>query len=482
MDCGLDDLLLKAFQARHNELPDLAQDFFTRAMAHLPGDPALQLEIARCLVDRGLRGEARTCLDSIVAGDDSELTLELARLCRLADDVERSLAGFRAIPRHSSFAKQADLEAVLLLERLGRTQEAAVVFSANDTSIEAVMARAILAERAKDGGAASAGYCKVLATMGDTSMGIEAGYRLARLTLAAGDPEAAFQIIRPIKAAEQAADPAGKMNDILRQRAAEREAATVAAAGNGLVGDNGGPAVWMITGHPRSGTTLLARLLQERGLYWIDEAPAFGALAREMSICSQTSEWDIKAFSAEYRSRLEDWGQAPQGARLLDKNPGLWPKLPSVVSLIPGWRGIVLLRDPRDVALSCYFQRFGPTSLGAACRTFAGAVEAVKHAYALWFTLRSRFLSSVCLELRYEELVRDPAGVLNSPAMLSWLGAFASDQCHPSASRRLLENPSYAQIEQSPHTLALRRWECLGGARLSELHTLDPIAKKAGYD
>ena len=499
MERDLDELLVEAFQARQNELPELAQRLFTEALAQLPGDAALQIEIARCLVDRGLRSEARGGLREIDSfSEDPELQLELARIWRLAGAADEALNCYRQIRSGDEFQRQAVLEGALLEERLGRTDEALAWLPEKDNSAEATLARGVIAERQRDSSAAAAAYLKVRNLAGSSPMGIEAGYRLARLRLAEGNSRDAFALIAKVKAEEALGFSPGREALIRKQRSNEM-ALLEQWAKHPWPADEDAAPVWMVTGHPRSGTTLLARLLETRGLCWIDESPAFGALARQMSgqWLSQGSAGDLPGklaalkpmerttFGAAYRMRLADWGGAAAGSRLLDKNPGLWTMLPSVISLVPGWRSIVLLRDPRDVALSCYFQRFGNTPLGIACKTLEGAVAAVEHAYDHWLRLKPMLPESRCLEIRYEDLAADPEKTLGSPALQSWFSAplpSPAPAASGSEAGRLLENPSYAQVAEAPHLRAVRRWEQVAGSDLKVLRTLDRIATQTGYE
>lgn len=492
----LDELLVEAFQARQNELPELAQSLFTEAMEQLPGDAALRIEIARCLVDRSLRSEARKCLRDIGPIDgDPELQLELARIWRLAGDTTGALSCYRQITGDNEFHRQAILEAALIHERLGHMDEARAGLPEEHHSAEVTLARGVIAEREKDPVSAAA-YRQVRTSAGSSPLGTEAGYRLARLTLAAGDSGGAFSLLEKVKAEEARSFPAGREALIRKQRASEIALLDRFANERWPEAPDDAAPIWMVTGHARSGTTLLARLLEARGLHWIDEAPAFGALAREMSprwqagasgdlprILAEMKPSERTEFASAYRTRLADWGGAPPAGPLLDKNPGLWTMLPSVMTLLPGWRGIVLLRDPRDVALSCYFQRFGGTSLGISCNTLEGAVDAVAHAYEHWLRFRPMIREGRCLELRYEDLAADPLGMLDAPQVQAWLSTAANfDGPADSGSPRLLENPSYAQVEEPPHLKAVRRWEKLEGPALVTLRKLDPVAKKTGYE
>ena len=257
--------------------------------------------------------------------------------------------------------------------------------------------------------------------------------------------------------------------------------------------DGEGRSALMILGHPRSGTSLLARLLSSRGWRWVDEAPAFTAVARELTRTwpeAATAQGMTDRLGAvppevrlaarrDYLSRVEDWGPVtPGGGPLLDKNPGLSCSIPILMALLPGWRAVYLLRDPRDVALSCYTQNFGPTLLGGACQTLEGAVEAVDHTLRCWLRVRELLPPGQVTELRYEDVAVNP-DVLNRHASLR--APEAAGPAPVPAQVRLVENPSYAQIREAPHVRARDRWRDLPADLSKPLRKLREIAAAAGY-
>lgn len=119
-----------------------------------------------------------------------------------------------------------------------------------------------------------------------------------------------------------------------------------------------------------------------------------------------------------YRMYADRFGKRRWG----DKSPGYTHHLPAVQELLPEARFVHLVRDGRDVALSLRHVWFAPGQDAATlARYWRDRVEA------------ARAGGRSCrhfLEIRYEDLIADPAGVLNrlcqlvelpwSPAMLGY--------------------------------------------------------------
>jgi hypothetical protein len=71
------------------------------------------------------------------------------------------------------------------------------------------------------------------------------------------------------------------------------------------------------------------------------------------------SDDEIQAFrDAYWRAAQAALGGAPSRAVFIDKLPFNTVLLPLVHRLFPGAKVIFALRDPRDVVLSCFTQRF----------------------------------------------------------------------------------------------------------------------------
>jgi len=123
-----------------------------------------------------------------------------------------------------------------------------------------------------------------------------------------------------------------------------------------------------LLGFPRSGTTLLDQILashpdvttlEERDNL-IDAARDLLSTERSFQSWSTLTAEEIERLRSLYWRRVQS-GAAPGPLRrvFIDKQPMNAALLPLIHRLFPSAPVILALRDPRDVVVSCYQQRFG---------------------------------------------------------------------------------------------------------------------------
>lgn len=504
----VDRYLIKAFESRQQDLRELALDYFGRAATEEPDDAEILIELAKSQVDCGLKLKACDSLETAcrMAGDDAELLMDLGRTFRLAGAPELALDAFRRVAKQPKHSAQATLEAVLLLERQHQLEEARELVDScrsSRNSPQLKLAAGCLEERTGDLGKARKMYRQIWSLKkGDVS--IEAGYRLARLLDRSDNPDEAMRILRACKKIEQTHMPAKYLAEFVNRRRDHDRGMVASLPADWFKRDRPGSDAagrvrsLVVLGHPRSGTSLFAKLFSDRHpVSWVDESPTFDVLGQQLlrqknpapeadgliRMLDSLEHEEIERFEESYRHRMsQGFDQAPLA--LLDKNPGLSSSLPSLSRLLPGSSWVFLMRDPRDVALSCYFQRLGATPLGYSCLSLKGALEAVLHVQWYWKTLRSHVPDSRALELRYEELVQQPDALVAKVA-----NRFARPMAPPSGSHQgspapiLLESPTYADIQQPVHLNSTGRWtrhRARFNAKRSGL--LDEIVEEWEYD
>src|SRR5690606_42094930 len=125
----------------------------------------------------------------------------------------------------------------------------------------------------------------------------------------------------------------------------------------------------LLTGFPRSGTTLLEQVLdahpglvssEERDFIDNELVRTWTANRGTKRLVEVLREAELRSVDRErrrYIASMEYLLGAPVGERVhLDKNPAYNLTLPLMLRLFPETRLIVALRDPRDVVLSCYLR------------------------------------------------------------------------------------------------------------------------------
>ena len=249
--------------------------------------------------------------------------------------------------------------------------------------------------------------------------------------------------------------------------AQDREFARVIAAQESLPAPaaNAAPATprpVFVTGMPRSGTTLVERILSahsdvsaggELGLALRLAYGVFGA-GEKMADIAAADPAKIKRFGTLYSrfARRDVPGDSPV---ITDKSILSYLVTGLIHSALPGARIIVVQRDPRDIALSIWRNHF-PTGVHRYGNDLADIAHAIKRFRAQvdqWKTA----LPGVIHEIRYEDLVAEPEAqsrALVSAAGLDWQDACLDFHTQTSAVRTL----SVSQVRQPIYTGSAEGW------------------------
>ncbi len=123
-----------------------------------------------------------------------------------------------------------------------------------------------------------------------------------------------------------------------------------------------------VVGMPRSGTSLVEQVLASHpDVFGAGELRYIGVIADKLADHALGDGpyphclpgLDAAAYAGFANSYLKQIDAlAPTAARIIDKNPLNYEHLGLIGRLLPSARVIHCRRDPRDVAVSCYFQNF----------------------------------------------------------------------------------------------------------------------------
>lgn len=227
-----------------------------------------------------------------------------------------------------------------------------------------------------------------------------------------------------------------------------------------------------LVGFPRSGTTLLERVLDSHtALDVLDERPALEAAIAELqrlprwhdrSLANALDGLDPEALQSARRTywREVERQLVPQG-RLVDKYPLYLTRVPYVARLFPGSAWLLLLRHPCDCVLSCHMQAFGINGGALVFRSLETTAEAYAAVMEHWQSQISKMPMPVHA-LRYEDLVTDFHGQLDRiMAFLSLARTATQDDFSMEAARRdrRINTPSYSQVIRPVNASAIGRWQ-----------------------
>lgn len=243
-----------------------------------------------------------------------------------------------------------------------------------------------------------------------------------------------------------------------------------------------------VIGLPRSGTTLLERMLAAHPrITGVGEQKFAGdAWKAAIAACGGSHERMLAANVADgaawhlrmLEQRRRHLGLPEDAERIVDKMPDNY--------LIAGWlalcfssaRIIHIQRDPRDVAISCWFSQFtGQAGWINELRHIAHRIEQHRRILRHWRSV----LGERLVEVRYEDLVADPDGEIRR--VLTALGM----DWHPDVAR-FAERRSYVatasrmQVREPVHARSIARWRPYEVGLEPVLSRLDAIAIQDGID
>lgn len=222
-----------------------------------------------------------------------------------------------------------------------------------------------------------------------------------------------------------------------------------------------------LVGFPRSGTTLLDRVLDgHSGLKVMEEIPILLSIVRQMrdtphgypDALFHLSEAERIALRDAYLAEATTTGPSGPG-RLVDKLPLNSIHLPLIRWLFPDAPILFALRHPMDCVLSCFMQDF---HLNAAMANYLDLTKAARH-YDRVMSLATRAIDRFDLQpvfVRYEDLVADFDGTIRS--MLDGLDLAWEDSVLHYADRakgQIVNTPSYAQVAEPIYRRASGRWQ-----------------------
>ncbi len=242
-------------------------------------------------------------------------------------------------------------------------------------------------------------------------------------------------------------------------------------------------------GFPRSGTTLLERALAAHPEIVTTEerSPLTPAIRHLIGRGGTPAALDGLGQTRLSEARALFWQQAetvagPLGGRLLvDKLPLNLVDLGYANLLFPEARVLVALRDPRDVCLSCFMQRFRLDDSMINFCSLERTAETYAAVMGLWLAYRDS-LTLAWREFRYEDLVEDFETVVRGLLAfvgLDWHEAVAGYR--EQAERRSVATPSYRQVTREIYRESVGRWRAYGDALAPLQPRLAPYVDAFGY-
>jgi hypothetical protein len=226
-----------------------------------------------------------------------------------------------------------------------------------------------------------------------------------------------------------------------------------------------GPVPIFVVGMPRSGTTLIDRMLSAhsdvvsageiidfwRQLHWsadVTPARSDGLL----KIIQRSADIDYAELGARYLKQTQ-W--RAQGRKYyIDKLPANIQMVAFIRRALPHAPILHMVRDPVDTCFSNFKAMFGNVS------SYSYDLQALAHFYNQYARLTRHWHErwpGAMLDVSYASLVRDPESTLRD--VLEHCGLTLEEGClHPELNASPVATPSSAQVRESIHTRGLDQW------------------------
>ncbi len=252
------------------------------------------------------------------------------------------------------------------------------------------------------------------------------------------------------------------------------------------VDDPGGLA--FLVGFPRSGTTLLDRMLSAHSeIEVLEEKSLFSFLHQDWSspgnleALAAISDAQIMDARDIYRQEMLRHRRQPHRPLVIDKLPLNLAYLFLIHRLFPEAPVIFVQRHPLDVCISCYFQAF---ELEASMAYFLDIEHTAQYYHALMqvAALSMDQVTNPLHCLAYEDLVAAPEDHLR--ALLNFLSLEWDDsvlEYRQQGGDMASNTPSYQQVSQALYTRSIGRWQHYSKQLESSLPILQPWLSHFGY-
>ena len=283
------------------------------------------------------------------------------------------------------------------------------------------------------------------------------------------------------------------INDLSEYFADDALVSRIAAWSKAAPDDNL-PTPYFLVGFPRSGTTLVERLLDAHpDIVATDELNMVDAMAKFLgeltgradaypAALDRLDEAALRQLRQRYWDYLRDHHPDPiEGRHLIDKQPFNLNHLGLIYRTFPDARVLVALRDPRDVCISCFASDFAPNWPTVQFLDFERTVRCYAGMMALWQRYRE-ILPLQTHVYRYEDLVASPREVLGR--IVEFLGVPWHDDLLEGgrdSAGSFISTPSYETVVQPINTRAVARWQNYTEKLAPVLPILQPFIEDFGY-
>lgn len=254
------------------------------------------------------------------------------------------------------------------------------------------------------------------------------------------------------------------------------------------------PAPVFVLGFMRTGTTLTQEVLGAHPKVFVaDETDLISAMANELRRMFNHQgnipqmlrqiDWEgvlhLRSFYWQRAKAL--FGDSIDSRLFLDKTTMNSIDIGLINCIFPDAKLIFLLRDPRDVCLSCVMQTMVPTPSTVQLLTWNGTARFYAQVMNFWAVMKPK-LTLDFIEFRYEDAVFEfePAFRKVFDFMgLEWHPEVAD--FHKHAAGKFIASPSFSQVAQPLYSSSVGRWKHYDAEYMAVADILQPFIEAYGY-
>ncbi|MDO8845797.1 sulfotransferase [Methylicorpusculum sp.] len=249
-----------------------------------------------------------------------------------------------------------------------------------------------------------------------------------------------------------------------------------------------------LIGFMRSGTTLTQEVLGGHpDIFIADETDLIYSVSQELErmVPSAKSQPErlrqldlagikhLRQFYWDSAHKL--FGDKLSHQRLLDKTTMNTLDLGLINCLFPDAKVVFVIRDPRDICLSCFMQTMTPAPSTVQLLTWEGTANFYAQVMAWWQHIKA-FMPAPFLEFRYEDAVTDFETTFKTVFEfldLTWDPSVID--FHRRAIGKQINSPSFSQVAQPLYTSSLARWQPYEKEFEAVAEQLQPFIDAFGY-
>lgn len=479
---------------------------FDKAVRKEPGNPIALADAARAFgarfeIERAERLLNRLCEISDQRPDILQMAGQSYRMIqRPGKAIDCLEAALRSNPK----LFEPRLELAILYERQHFLEDAIrhinCCLEDHPTSFESRFLLARLHRRTGEPDKSEQGLRKVTKSEAHWTVKTQAWFELGQLYDQAGEYQQALNAINQGKSL-QAPHATGELERASREdRHVENVLASVSklhlSAWRQTTSELEQHPVALLTGPPRSGTTLLEKVLDGHpNIVSSDEQVAFPKFIYPALLSKRDNSLlgvqDLDAIPLERieseRSRYLRYlsgalGEDISGRTHIDKNPSTIPLIPAMLRLWPECQLLIAIRDPRDVVLSCFLRHLPLNAVSAQFLTMEGTVKRYARDIRAWMRLREILEPTQWKEVRYESTVTD----LEQQArhVTDFLGVEWHEDVmnyRKQLSSRPTNSPTYEDVARPVYRSSIGRWKNYSELLEPVLAELQPFIEEFQY-